>query len=79
MEIPIRKQLEELATYLHLRRDEAPSAEGAHAEVKQALESDSYNGLGDRLERFAIDLETDHPTLGALIRNTIDELSALGI
>ncbi len=79
MESPIRQKLEELATLLHLRSDDTPSAESAHTEVQQALESDEFNGLGDRLERFAIDLETDHPTLGALIRNVIDELSALGI
>jgi Domain of unknown function (DUF4404) len=79
MESPIRQRLEDLATTLHLRREEAPSADSARDAVQQALKEDSFDGLGDRLERFAIELETDHPTLGALIRSVVDELSALGI
>lgn len=64
---------------LHLRRDEVASVEEAHRDVQRALTDDSSDGLVDRLQRYAIELETDHPAMGALIRNVVDELSALGI
>jgi hypothetical protein len=74
-----RQRLEELATQLHLRHDDVPPAAAAHAEVRTALEEDSFHGLGDRLERFAIELETEHPTLTSLIRSVVIDLHALGV
>lgn len=73
----VRQRLEELATQLHLRH-EAPAA-AAHAEVQTALDEDSFHGLGDRLELFAVELENEHPTLTSLIRNVVIDLHALGV
>lgn len=79
MTTTVRKRLEELATQLHLRHEDTPQAAAAHAEVQTALDDDAFHGLGDRLERFAVELETEHPTLTSLIRNVIIDLHAMGV
>ena len=75
----VRQRLEELATQLHLRHEDVPTAAAAHSEVQTALDGDSFHGLGDRLERFAVELETEHPTLTSLIRSIVIDLHALGV
>jgi hypothetical protein len=47
--------------------------------VRKAIDEESTTGLGDRLEEYAVELETSHPTLGTMIRSLVDELSAMGI
>ena len=79
MSSTVRQRLEELATQLHLRHEDAPPAAAARAEVQTALDEDSFHGLGDRLELFAVELENEHPTLTSLIRNVVIDLHALGV
>ena len=75
----LRQRLEDLATQLHLRHEDTPPAAAAHVEVRSALDDDAIHGLGDRLEFFAVELETEHPTLTSLIRTVVVDLHALGV
>ena len=79
MDASIRQRLEDLLTQLHLHREASPAAGGAHDEVRAALDQESAGGLRDRLESYAVDLETSHPSLGVLVRGLVDELSSMGI
>ncbi len=38
-----------------------------------------YHSLGERLNLALVDLDVDHPTLGAAIRSVLNELAAVGI
>ena len=76
----VRQRLEDLATQLHLRHEDAAPAAAAHADVEAALgNDDAVHGLGDRLEMFAVELETEHPTLTSMIRAVVVDLHALGV
>ena len=79
MESNIRRRLEDAAAELHPHRDSATGVDGAHADVRSALDSESAEGLGERLDRHAVELETSHPSLSTLIRTLVSDLSAMGI
>jgi hypothetical protein len=53
-----------------------------HGDVERRLESgedEEHNGLVDRLEKAEIRFESDHPSLGASIRQAVQSLTAGGI
>ena len=79
MDPTIRQRLEDLAAKLHLHRDSAPAVEAAHQDVQQALDTDDDDGLGDRLDRQAVELETSHPSLSEALRTIVNDLSASGL
>ena len=79
MDANIKERLEALLTQLHLHREASPAAAGAHGDVQAALADGSTTGLGDRLDAYAVELDTSHPSVGAVVRELVDELSAMGI
>jgi Domain of unknown function (DUF4404) len=53
-----------------------------HGEVESRLaagDDDDHNGLVDRLEKAEIRFESDHPSLGASLRQAVQSLTAGGI
>jgi len=66
-------------------REELTRLHGAVESRLQAEEGgdahgdDEHNGLVDRLEKAEIRFETDHPSLGASIRQAVQSLTAGGI
>ena len=85
MEQHLRHLLDEVSaaigrTKRHEDREELARLQG---EVEQHLEVDDgeekHSGLKDTLEKAEIRFETDHPSLGSALRQTIEVLSAAGI
>jgi hypothetical protein len=73
----LREQLVDLAERLHLvSEDRALELSG---QITDALDADDHDGLGDRLNEYAVDFEGEHPELAAIIRRTADTLGAAGI
>jgi hypothetical protein len=76
MEAHVRSTLEDLLARLHLVRHEEPVASALHDEVSDSLEHGPRHGLSERLTEAAVELETGHPALAAILRKTVDVLSA---
>lgn len=79
MDPTLRQQLEHVADELHPLRDTQPTIESAHTDVRDALDTESTEGLGERLDRHAVELETSHPAISTLIRTLVSELTSMGI
>ena len=79
MDPTLRQQLEHMAEELHPHREALPTIESAHTDVQDALDTESTEGLGERLDRHAVELETSHPSISTLIRTLVSELSSMGI
>jgi hypothetical protein len=60
-------------------REELASLHGAVEQRLESGEGDEHNGLVDRLEKAEIRFESDHPSLGASIRQAVQSLTAGGI
>ena len=85
MEQHLRHLLDELKAAIG-RTDEGERREELtrlHGDIERRLESgegdEEHNGLVDRLEQAEISFETDHPSLGASIRQAVQSLTAGGI
>jgi hypothetical protein len=78
MDPSLRERLEHLAAELHLHRED-PQVSQAHAEVTEALNGETHEGVAIRLERQAVALESSHPALGSLLRQAADAFSATGL
>lgn len=74
----MRERLQDLAAHLHPHQESVP-VQQVQGAVDEALEQESVTGLRERLEMQAVELDTAHPKLGALLRGLVDELSAMGI
>ena len=89
MEQHLQHLLDELKGAIGRSKDEASREEltRLHGEVESRLrageaddeEGEEHNGLVDRLEKAEIRFETDHPSLGASIRQAVQSLTAGGI
>ncbi len=80
MDLNIRRQLEELAE--HLRLHSGPGEEQAQSiyqDVQTTLDNDDHQGLPDRLARYTVELENEHPELASILRRVADALGAGGI
>jgi hypothetical protein len=73
----LRDQLVDLAERLHLISDDR--ANELSGQIAEALDADDHDGLGDRLNEYAVDFEGEHPDIAAIIRRTADALGAAGI
>jgi Domain of unknown function (DUF4404) len=78
MEPHVRSTLEDLLVRLHLIRDDEPAAATLHDEVSDSLEHGPKHGLVERINEAAVELETGHPALAAVLRKAVDVLSAAG-
>ena len=85
MEQHLRHLLDELKAAIGRTKEGDETREALtslHGAVERRLESgegDEHNGLVDRLEKAEIQLESDHPSLGASIRQAVQSLTAGGI
>jgi hypothetical protein len=79
MEPSDRQRLEDLANELEPHRGADAKIDAAHADVRAALGDEPDEGLLTKLERHEVELESEHPALGALLRQVIDSLSASGL
>ena len=79
MDPTLRQQLEQVAEELHPHREAQPTIESAHSDVRDALDNESTEGLGERMDRHAVELETSHPSISTLLRTLVSELSSMGI
>ena len=61
------------------RREELTRLHGEIESRLQEGDSEEHAGLVDRLEKAEISFETDHPSLGASIRQAVQSLTAGGI
>jgi predicted transcriptional regulator len=77
MDPDLRQRLDDLAE--DLTQPEVPAADAVHDEVRRAIDEGSAHGLGERIEAYLVDLETDHPALASVLRTLVDDLSAMGL
>jgi len=81
----LQRLLDELKAAIGRSKDDASRDEltRLHGEVESRLQAgetdEEHNGLVDRLEKAEIRFETDHPSLGASIRQAVQSLTAGGI
>lgn len=50
-----------------------------HHDIEEFLDRHARGSLAERLERLAVRFETDHPAVGAALRQAIDALAKAGI
>jgi hypothetical protein len=85
VEQDLQRLLDELKGAIGRSTDDASRDEltRLHGEVQSRLQAgetdEERNGLVDRLEKAEIRFETDHPSLGASIRQAVQSLTAGGI
>ena len=84
MEPHLRRLLDELSGAIGRtrHREDREELTRLHGEIERRLEGTGdkqQSGLVDALEKAEIRFESDHPTLGAALRNAIEVLSAAGI
>ena len=88
MEQHLRHLLDELKAAIgrtgegHEDREELTGLQGAvesHLERGDSAGDDEHAGLVNRLEKAEIRFESDHPSLGASLRQAIQSLTATGL
>lgn len=80
MDHNLRDLLDQLADRLHLHRGAGEErARELHHELRSAVEGDHPVGLADRLDREAVEFDTEHPELSSALRQVADALNAAGI
>jgi len=83
----LRHLLDELKAAIGRTKEDDESREELtrlHRAVESRLQAEQsgdeeHNGLVDRLEKAEIRFETDHPSLGASLRQAVQSLTAGGI
>jgi hypothetical protein len=78
MEPHVRSTLEDLLARLHLVRNDEPTAAALHDEVTASLQHGPKHGFAERITEAAVELETAHPSLAAVLRQAVDTLGAGG-